>query len=422
MGCSDTEMDTPTVSIKQTTQGYRLLRNGVPFLIKGAGGDLKYLKELKEAGANTIRIYDTLHLSTKLDKISRSGLFAVIDIPVPRFDSKMDSFYTNKTKVKKLMITIKAFIERFKNHPAILYWILGNEVQYPELSGDKRFVTAFNQLVDLIHETDKNHPVSTAIAGVSRKRLISLSQRSPQLDFISINVFGQLSDLKKRTNSIALFWRGPFVISEWGINGPWEAEKTTWSAPIEQTSTKKAEQLKKRYELYIEPVIHNRCMGTLAFFWGHKQETTHTWFSIFSEQGAHTEMASTLENIWKKHPKNYTGPKLEYVLMNDQGANQSILINTEQKIEAKLIHVRQDAGNYKVVWEVVPEGWFYNKWETEKKLPRIRTHQQKNTSLWKFNAPHQQGPYRLFVTLHDSKGKIARTNIPFYVLNKEADE
>ena len=81
MGCSETEEDTPTVFVKQTTQGYRLIQNGVPFLIKGAGGDIKYLKELKEAGANTVRIYDTLHLKIKLQvyqihllKVSKDGM------------------------------------------------------------------------------------------------------------------------------------------------------------------------------------------------------------------------------------------------------------------------------------------------------------------------------------------------------------
>ena len=57
----------PTVYIEQTETGYRLIRNGETFYIKGGGGN-GYLKELKIAGGNTIRVYDTINSKQTLDK------------------------------------------------------------------------------------------------------------------------------------------------------------------------------------------------------------------------------------------------------------------------------------------------------------------------------------------------------------------
>ena len=37
----------------------------------------------------------------------------------------------------------------------------------------------------------------------------------------------------------------PYFISQYGYNGPWEQHKTSWGAPIEPTSSKKAEQYAK---------------------------------------------------------------------------------------------------------------------------------------------------------------------------------
>ena len=409
------------VSIQKTAKGYRLIRNGVPFLIKGAGGDIRYLKELQQAGANTIRIYDTLHLQSKLDKVQKVGMVAVVDIPIPRYDSQNDHFYTNKDKVTDHANIIKAFIEKYKDHPAVLYWILGNEIQYPELKGNKNFVSAFNQFVQCIHDTDQNHPVSTAVAGLSRKRIISISQRSKKLDFISINLFGQLSSLKKRINSIRLFWNGPYVISEWGVNGPWEAEKTKWNSPIEQTSTKKAELYGARYQEFIAPLTTGKCMGDLAFYWGQKQETTQTWFSVFTENGNKTELVSTLESIWTNTPNKPWGPKINYLLVNDKGSNESLVVEAKQNMKAKLISNHLSTSQNRITWDVKPEGWFYYKWKNQQKLPSQFAMEHTNSSILTFSAPEEPGPYRLFVSLQNQKGEAATTNFPFYVLKPEAN-
>ena len=54
------------VYIKNQNGKYLLYRNGEPFFVKGASG-FTNLKQLRAAGGNTIRVWDTSHLGSILD-------------------------------------------------------------------------------------------------------------------------------------------------------------------------------------------------------------------------------------------------------------------------------------------------------------------------------------------------------------------
>src|SRR5690606_27952295 len=98
--------------------------------------------------------------------------------------------------------------------------------------------------------------------------------------------------------SFSWVWRGPYLITEWGIDGPWEGTpQTPWGAWIEPTSTTKAAQYRQRYRQQM-PINDRGFLGSLIFYWGQKQETTHTWFSLFDEHGNKTEAVAAAEEIW----------------------------------------------------------------------------------------------------------------------------
>lgn len=406
----------PSVYVQKLEKGYQLYRNGTPFKIMGAGANT-YFEELKNAGANTIRLYDTTSLDQKLDKAHQLNLAVVLDIPVPRF-TKKDTFYSNPKKVEQLIDGVGSFVKKYKDHPALLYWMLGNEVQYPNLWTGNDFSDCFNQLIDLLHQVDENHPVSTAIAGFRKKQILSIEHNSPKLDFISINVFGQLSSFSKFRKKASFFWKGPYVLSEWGINGPWEAKNTLWGAPIEQTSTKKAQQFRERYEAHIATLDDGRSLGHLAFFWGQKQERTHTWFSLFSEEGKKTQTLEELQSIWKSAPPNYKGPEIEYMLLEEKGAADNIILTSDQQAKATVFHKKTEHGLVQIHWEIRSENWNYNTWDVEKRMiPVPYTIKEQHGTDLVFTVPKEEGPYRLFVYLEDTMGNIATTNTPFYILN-----
>ena len=264
---------TPAVYIKESRGKFELIRNGEPFFMNGAAAHANYLEALKNAGANTARIYDTTNLKTTLDEAQRLGLAAVVDIPLPKFNNAVE-YYENPDLFDQIFQNVSRVVVQHREHPALLYWNLGNELYYPYFYKRTRFFEKFNTLIDLVHELDPNHPVSTTTIGANKLRVLSIELMSPQLDFISFNSFGSLSTFSRRLLPITPIWNGPHVITEWGVNGPWEAQLTSWGAPIEETSTKKAEQIVQRYQDYIAPLKNENSLGSFIFYWGQKNEVT----------------------------------------------------------------------------------------------------------------------------------------------------
>ncbi|APG61197.1 glycoside hydrolase family 2 TIM barrel-domain containing protein [Christiangramia salexigens] len=399
-----------SVYIQDSGSGFKLIRNGKPFVIKGAGGN-EHLEELKLAGANTIRVYNPDELPLILQNAERLDLAVIADIPLPQAHDI--EFYSDQKKFDSLKTEVLQIVNRFKDHPALLYWNLGNELMYPTLSFTTDFSAGFNELINEIHQLDKNHPVSTSIIGGNRRRLVSIAISSANLDFLSFNSFGNLHELQEKIESVSFIWDGPYVISEWGINGPWEEERTSWYAPIEQTSTKKAEHFKTRYNQYISKLDSKRCLGSLAFYWGNKQETTSTWYSIFSPDGDRTESYYELSQIWKGNDSNYKGPRINYALLNGQGAKNDIILNSgsEAILELEFLNSKSP-DNTLIEWEVKREAWFkaYNN------QPNISSGVFNGTNSTSFVTPSIEGPYRVFIKA-SKNGDFATTNIPFYVLN-----
>lgn len=120
----------PAVYVEKENGNFRLIRNGQPFYIKGGAAHPDYLEELKAAGANTARIYDTINLKAILDQAHALDLAVVADIPMPKLHSDGD-FYIDDRKFKTLKKRVERVVRMHKDHPALLYWNLGNELYYP---------------------------------------------------------------------------------------------------------------------------------------------------------------------------------------------------------------------------------------------------------------------------------------------------
>lgn len=410
-----TEKSSKTVYIQNSPNGYQLIRNGKPFLIKGAGGD-SFSPELRAAGANTVRIYDTLNLKSKLDALDSLGLAAVIDIHLPKYFGNNGLVYRTPEHRDTLKRVIEKFIVRYKDHPAVLFWILGNEVYEPELFAND-FTDVFNSLVEIIHKIDPNHPVTTTVSSSGLSKVMGMLLKSPDLDFISINNFGALNDFEY-DKKILFFWQKPYLISEWGIHGPWEVNQTDWAAPLELSSTAKAEKYRESYLNYIKPIDDGRILGSLVFFWGQKQERTHTWFSAFTRDGAKTQVVFEMERIWKEKPEKFNGAGITSLTLNGKVANQNIILNGGNEVKANL-QFQSPLNNFtpQIHWEIKPENWniFPNQIEKEPAtLAQFITND--GTGELIFKAPKGEGPYRLFVEFSDQNNYVSTANIPFYVI------
>ncbi len=419
--CNKTDegnLSTPTVYIKETDDGYKLIRNGKPYYMYGGAAHASYLEELKEAGANTARIYDTINLSATLDKAESLGLAVVVDIPMPKFNNAV-VYYEDEALFNRVKNNVERVVKKHKDHPALLYWNLGNELYYPYFYTRTGFFDQFNILIDLIKKIDPNHPVSTVTIGANKLRVLSINRKSPQLDFISFNSFGTLSKFSRKLKPISPIWDGPHVITEWGVNGPWEAQLTQWHAPIEETSTKKAEQIRERYHDFIVPLKSNNSLGSFVFYWGQKNEITPTWYSLFSEDRKKTQPIFELMKIWKKDRNSiYVGPELDYVLMNGKGAMDNIILESGNHVEMEIFLPKKEQKNLEYHWEIRQESW-YNFAES---IVVANISFEMNGEKATFNAPIKEGPYRVFLNISNGSDYIATANIPFYVLSSTDGE
>ncbi len=419
LGCSDSPstLKDGKVCIRSENNRYVIYRNGKPFSIKGASG-FTNLETLKEAGGNTIRTWDTTNLARILTEAEANQLAVVVGLPMPESE-EMDSFYNRPELVEKQLKSYSALINKYKDHPAVLFWCVGNEIPFPYKPKFNKFYDSFNAVVDMIHLQDPNHPVTTTVLNVQQKNIINIKLRT-NIDFVSFNIFGAIRTLKQDLKKAAWIWKGPYLITEWGIDGPWNTyQQTAWAAYIENTSTKKAELLLERYRQFM-PVDDPRFLGSLVFFWGQKQETTKTWFSLFDEDGAATESVDAMRYIWTSRLPERKAPQIRYMLLNDKGARDNIMFNPGEAVSAKLFLDQLDTVGLTYTWEIQAEDWYKENGKNNTKKMKSLDSQStvQGISTTKFVTPEKEGPYRLFVFVKDQHGKLSTSNTPFYVIEK----
>ncbi len=417
-----------TVYVIKTKNGFQLINNGKNFYIKGASG-VSHFRELADTGGNTIRLYDTLNLQSNLDTAQKYGISVIVDIPIPSFHY---ANYMNKVENNVTKKRLKDLVNKFKEHPALLLWNLGNELRYPKVQwkdfirmskSKKQFIHHLNELIEIIYFEDKNHPISTATFNVNFIQFASIKLISPGFDLLSYNIFGDTKNLNEKLKQFAkIFGESPYYISELGPDGWWllESRYTSWWAPIEQTSTKKAEQVNERYKLIENNYVN--CLGTLIFYWGDKYECTGTWFSLFKDEYK-SEILMEIEHLWNNTQSKPMLLGLDYMLVDGKGAADNLIFTPNELKQTELKLNTSSFDSMRIQWEVYPDiwyqGWFVRQYTYKRLKPPtpldclLKAENNKAT----FITPEKEGPYRIFAYVYHKNGYFASTNTPFYILN-----
>ena len=109
---------------------------------------------MKEAGVNTIRVYEPIDDIVVLDKLSKAGIKVVISFG-----------YNQKGRFDIVSGTFINYIRKYKNHEAILMWELGNEYNYNAqwFDGDiNNWYKAMELVAQIIQSEDSSRLVSSA--------------------------------------------------------------------------------------------------------------------------------------------------------------------------------------------------------------------------------------------------------------------
>lgn len=402
------------VEIQQLDGRYQLVRNGEPYFIRGAGLNFRSLESFKAHGGNSIRTWNTdardMDTMAYLDMAHAMGISVSLCLPVkpPRWGFD----YHDQDKVNAQFEAIKAEVLKYKDHPALLTWIIGNELNHK--APDYQVYNAVNDIALMIKQLDPNHPTTTTLAGLHEDDLTAVLERAPSLDFISLQVYGQLNilpDFIKQQN-----FTKPFMITEWGAIGYWEVKQTDWHAPIEMNSSLKAHHYLQGYQQRLMQVS-DQLIGNYVFLWGQKQERTPTWFGLFTENGNETEVVDVMHYLWNGVWPDNRAPVVNTMLLNGQKATDNIHLSAGQSYTASVDSHDPENQPLDYRWEVKPESDSEKEGgDFEESISSLQNlMQSEHSALVTFTAPTKPGAYRLFVYIHDEYNKVAHANIPFWV-------
>jgi hypothetical protein len=382
-----------------------LLRGGKPYFIQGGGGSGS-LKELAARGGNSVRTWSTNGLGEILDEAHALGLTVSAGIWL---EDECDNFsYSNPEHCHKQAERVRMEVTQFREHPALLAWGLGNEV---EKDGTNiAYWKQLDRLAKIVKEIDPGHPTFTAIVNITKEKVDGLNEHAPNLDFIGINSYGAVFSMRKKIKELG--WTRPWILSEWGVRGFWEAEKGPGDAPMEPTSAEKADMVRRVYQEVISPT--DGCMGSYVFVWGWKFEATATWFGIFTHEGETTAVADVLQELWSGTPPANRAPEIRRM----RGAPTDPIAPSGH-IFAHVAAGDPDGDPLTWHWAVLPE---LKHDGPHKKIPMpepvadvvIKAEEHRVD----VKGPSEPGIYRLYVWIKDGKGHAATANMPFEVKEK----
>lgn len=398
------------VKIETNSRGEsQLLRNGKPYLVKGANWPTaETIDALVAAGGNSIRTYgDEIEWMLPLAKKHRFSL--MLGLAIGRERQGFD--YTDKAAVDAQFERLRAKVRRYKDEPELLIWAIGNE---PELRA-KNPVPMWkevNRIARMIREEDPHHPIVTVVAGFDETKIRQLLEHCPDLDALGVNWYGPATRWPENLRRFG--WKKPYLLTEFGPTGYWEGAEgggmTSWGAPIEQTSTEKAALYAENWR---DAIVGRpgQALGGYAFVWGPKQERTQTWFSMLLFGGERTALVDAMTEAWTGQPPQNPAPEIvEWKPERASGefapgetvkatlrwqADRPTKLSVETRTESVANQVGGDVEpETKIVpdtpWRQTPEGI-------------------------EVTAPKEPGRYRIFVLITTKDGTAATANVPILV-------
>lgn len=393
---------------------YRLLRGGEVYRIRGAGAGVEGLEALVAHGGNSFRTWrtepDTSSGQQLLDRAAALGLTVALCIEIGR--ERLGFDYSDAQAVARQLEYARGEVLKYKDHPALLAWIIGNEVDHDYTN--PAFLDAINDISKMIHELDGRHPTTTALSRFDAERIALLDARAPDLDIVSVQSYGGIVHLPAHLRDAAS--PRPYWVTEFGTIGHWEVETTAWGAPIEHHSSAKAAIYLKAYQQFIEPFA-DKVIGAYVFLWGQKQERTPTWYGMFLADGSETEVVDVMHFLWNGAWPRNRAPRIDGMLLDARAAEQDVTLTAGGQYRASVAASDPDGDPLRYRWEIRHESTATAVGGDHEEVPAVIPGllEPGAAAVVRFSAPSVPGAYRLFVYVYDGQGHAGHANIPFLV-------
>lgn len=393
----------PTVELIERNNEWWVLKDGSTIKLHGAGVSSQQpqlLDYLASKGGVVTRTWGTNNIEDYLDRAHRSGVGVIVGFWMGHERHGFD--YGDVEQVAQQQRRAQAAIRKYRNHPAVLMWSIGNEMEAGS-NDPERIYEALSDVVATVKDEDDRRPVITVVAEVNKEKVERLNRIVPWLDGLGVNSYGGIKTLGRRLTEYG--WKKPFIVTEYGPRGAWEASKTAWNAPIEPTSAQKAAAYGNGFDAIAN---HPLCVGTIAFIWGWKSEVTPTWFGMFLDDGSRLAAVDVLEQRWTGKGPRRRAPLLKPLTW--PGDAGRVKTGQDIRVTAELAANESDRLTYS--WTLLAESAFRN----EQADPSEHRTLDGDGATVSFEAPAEPGAYRLAVVAKSRRRAAATANIPFRVV------
>ena len=358
-------------TIEKIAGEWALLVDGKPYGLKGAtfgyGDDVdnygRYFQDLNFLGVNTIRLWGTNQDTPQLlDAAHAHGIKVMVGIwmrhgrPGMEADDSFD--YLNDTEGKEAMYAgAIATVEKYKDHPAVLAWGVGNEVYLNTATDAEK--EAYSKLLERICSNikaiDPAHPVTSVEAWTFG--LDWWQKYVPSIDIYGLNSYGPGAGIL----SAELEKKGidkPYIVTEFGVTGEWDVQEDQNGVKIEPSDQQKYDAIVKGYKEWIKS--KPACLGAFIFHYGNGDDFTAAWLLTHYEGKTRPAYWAIREAYTGKPPVN-TIPRIESFQLPDatmeSGAWAPVTLDvsdSEQEELAVRFYYNQRSGSRKRRNQIVP--------------------------------------------------------------------
>jgi len=294
--------------------------DGKPFEVKGVGcgvyrgkGGEDYLLLAKEMGANVVRTWGTDQGTQEyLDRAAELGLKVIAGIWINYVTDDGDfSYRYDKKYMWAKRREIISYVTRFRDHPAVLMWGLGNEaIFFTKDEEERRALCGFlEEMAQIIHRVDTEHPVLYASASMTAFKY--LAQDVPSLDVIGVNEYGSIRSTHGswKDNGFDV----PYLFTEYGPFLSTDRPRDANRRASEPQDYQKAMIYRSLTEQIWEFSGYN--LGGVAFHLGETSQESMTWWNL-NEGGEKRESFWTMRQLYSGEKSPCRCPRLRKLTLS----------------------------------------------------------------------------------------------------------
>ncbi len=408
------------VEVRKTDDGWQLLRGGEPFELRGGGVSPGHYAEFAAAGGNSVRTWSTSDAREILDEAHEAGVTVMMGIWLTH--PKHGGDYRDEAQNQQRLDEALAAVRAYKDHPALLFWGVGNEVEI-QTPNDPAIYQQINRIAREIKKIDPHHPTVIVTAGTGRQRIPLTIEHCPDIDIYGPNIYGRnIFGVVEHIYATGL--DKPIIFPEWGPVGQWgRKDNTPWGSVYEPSSTEKALMYLTNWvtTMAAQP---DRLLGGYVFYWryGNKPDdgtNWSTWYSMHHHTGEAFGGVDFMHWAFTGGWPDNLAPAIETLQSSLTGAR----VDAGTEHTARVVASDRNRDELTYEWVLSPD----HEARQQKVRPKFRKLPPSewllsgsDTDEVRLRAPDDDGPYRLHVVVRDGKGKAARANVPFYVGDPEA--